>query len=242
MADCSTLVAQLNVDYRIVGGHMVQLLVDHYQVSDVPERETADADLGADWSVVSDPRLLPALLGMGYKQRASNRFTRNLGDDVVATIDVLTKSMEARHAPSRQHGDLFIDEIPGLDLALTQDPMVIALSVGLTTGAHLDLSIRIPGPFPALCLKVLSYKSRLEPKDATDVWRLLAVCHAAGITASDWPKRTTARDTAEALKSFRTPNSSALRAVTNDRSIQTRIRALAQAVGPAPGFINQWAR
>ena len=57
--DVARLTANLNVDYRLVGGNAVELLVHRHSVSGlVPPRETADADLAAyqevcanrDWS------------------------------------------------------------------------------------------------------------------------------------------------------------------------------------------------
>ena len=48
----------LGASYRIVDGHMVSLLVARYEVANVPARETADADFGASYEVVADPRLV----------------------------------------------------------------------------------------------------------------------------------------------------------------------------------------
>lgn len=51
LADVASVAADLAVEYRVVGGHMVSLLVAHYAVVGVPERETADADFGASFQV-----------------------------------------------------------------------------------------------------------------------------------------------------------------------------------------------
>ncbi|GAA1993540.1 hypothetical protein GCM10009718_34070 [Isoptericola halotolerans] len=49
---------------------MVTLLMGHHRVTDVPSRQTADADLGADFPVVGDQRLVDALTDLGYRGRA----------------------------------------------------------------------------------------------------------------------------------------------------------------------------
>lgn len=48
--DVADIAAEMGSDYRLIGGHMVSLLVAFYGVTDVPNRETADADMGADFS------------------------------------------------------------------------------------------------------------------------------------------------------------------------------------------------
>ena len=76
-ADLAVIAAELDVPYRLVGGNAVTLLVAVHGVSDmVPARETADADFGAAYPVVADPRLLAALRGCGYRQQSGNRFLR----------------------------------------------------------------------------------------------------------------------------------------------------------------------
>jgi hypothetical protein len=76
LADIAVMAASLDVEYRIVGGHMVSLLVQAHAATAAPARETADADLAAPFQVLGDPRLVPALVAHGYVQRAGNRFTR----------------------------------------------------------------------------------------------------------------------------------------------------------------------
>jgi hypothetical protein len=64
--DVAEIAAEISADYRLIGGHMVTMLVAARQVTDVPPRETADADLGADFSVIADPALPRALRARGY--------------------------------------------------------------------------------------------------------------------------------------------------------------------------------
>ena len=58
LRDVGEAAVALGASYRIVGGHMVSLLVARYEVANVPARETADADFGASYEVVADPRLV----------------------------------------------------------------------------------------------------------------------------------------------------------------------------------------
>jgi hypothetical protein len=56
--DLAEIAATLEVDYRLVGGNAVSLLVAASgAASTVPGRETADADFGAAFEVIGDPRL-----------------------------------------------------------------------------------------------------------------------------------------------------------------------------------------
>ena len=232
LADVATVADQLGADYRLIGGHMVSVLVAVFQVKGVPSRETSDADLGAEFSVVGDQRLLDALTALGYaRPGASNRFVRPLGDDQNAVIDVLAPSFTGRHEPNQRHGNLVVDEIPGLLYALGTPPVTVELEADLTTGARIESTIRVPSPLPALCLKLLSWNSRLAAKDATDIWRMLAVCDEAGITPSDWPDNGTTRDARAALRKFAGIGGMSRRQLTPDRRIQVRIRALAHRVG-----------
>ena len=67
--DVVALTSGLNVEYRLIGGNAVELLVHRHDVSSlVPARESADADLGISLEVCADPRLLPALAGLGYQR------------------------------------------------------------------------------------------------------------------------------------------------------------------------------
>ncbi|MDR1189793.1 MAG: hypothetical protein LBK95_20465 [Bifidobacteriaceae bacterium] len=229
--DAAAVAAKIGADYRLVGGHMVSLLVAKYQVTGVPTRETADADLGAASPVVADPSLPQALRGLGYVQSGgSNRFVRPIHGGLQATIDILAPSYTARHHPNQKHGELYVDLVPGLAFALACAPETIAITAHLTSGDRVDAELAVPAPLPALALKLLSYKSRLSGKDAQDIWRLLAVCRAAGVTPDDWTDKPTLRDARQVLSLFAPTNSYALKRITDDRALRGRIRALAVSV------------
>ena len=77
-ADLAGIAERLNLDYRLIGGLSVALLTWVHGVADqIPARETADADFGADVRTIGDIRLTEALLDRGYaKSDASTPETR----------------------------------------------------------------------------------------------------------------------------------------------------------------------
>lgn len=230
LADVASVAADLAVDYRVVGGHMVSLLVAHYAVVGVPERETADADFGASFQVVADPRLPAELVARGFVAVAGNRFERQV-DELTIAIDILAPSYLGRHRSSQQHGELYVDEIPGLSYALSRPGVELAVEAVLTDRSELVLSVVVPGPMPGLCLKALAYGSRYEARDAVDVWRLLEVVRASGAAAAGWPSGSEARDAKAVLRRhFLDRAAAGVRVVSSDTATQARVRALVQDV------------
>ncbi|RYJ07680.1 MAG: hypothetical protein EON52_00035 [Actinomycetales bacterium] len=243
MADVAAATGAMGVDYRLIGGHMVSHLVYAYAVEGVPTRETADADLGATGEVVADPRLLEQLDALGYDMVQGNRFERNLtaaeraeseseGDGPRPVIDVLIPSGTSQHQPGQSAGELVVDAIPGLLLALNADPVELTVAATLTTGAELVMSVSIPSPKAALCLKLLSYGSRFATKDVTDIWRLLAVCRAAGVTPDDWYSKGTQGDALEVLDKLVSMKNPSLARALPDQRAQATVVALRNAVAP----------
>lgn len=77
-ADVSAIAHELGAEYRLIGGIAISLLVHHHGVgAGVPDRDTADADMGVPFEVLSDDRLPGALLAHGYAPLESNRFRRS---------------------------------------------------------------------------------------------------------------------------------------------------------------------
>lgn len=154
-----------------------------------------------------------------------------MGEGLNAIIDVLAPSYTGKHEANQQHGTLVVDEIPGLGYALVTTPVRVEIEARLTTGSTVRTMSHVPASLPALCLKLLSWDSRLAAKDAEDIWRLLAVCHAAGVRPDDWPDSATPREALRVLKRFAVIDSTGLRPLTYDRVIHASIRALGHAVG-----------
>lgn len=238
LADVADVAAQIGAAYRIVGGHMVTLLVAACGVSDqVPMRETVDADFAALPEVVGNPDLAGALRQRGYVQReASNRFRREHRDahgSLDLVVDILAPSYLGRILHNRQHGDLFVDEIPGLAFALNRPATIVDLRVRLTGGEETAARLALPDLAAALCIKALAYRGRYADKDAVDLWRLVSAAHAAGLRAESWPTGVTGRDAGAVLRRFfGGPASAGLKQVSRQRSDRTRMRALVHAVVP----------
>lgn len=240
LLDLAEIATSLDVEYRIVGGHMVTLLVAAHGVSDqVPMRETLDADFGALPQVVADPRLPLALRERQYtSSEAANRFVRHQHDvdgrlDLV--IDILAPSYQGRLLSSQQHGDLVVDEIPGLAFALSRPPTTVELRVSLLGGGEVDMRLALPDLTSALCVKALAYRGRFADKDAVDLWRLVSAAYSAGLRSSAWPTTATGRDAGEVLRRFfGRAGAAGIRQVSAERSVQTRMQAMTRAVVAAP--------
>jgi len=128
---------------------------------------------------------------------------------------------------NQPHGDLVVDEIPGLAYALARPGRRATVRARLTDGSDLTTTVLVPDVVAALCLKALAYRSRLADKDALDLWRLLEAAHAEGVTATSWPTRPTAVTAAEVLhRHFGRPVGGGVRGLTRDRAQQARIRTL----------------
>jgi len=236
LADVSVIATNLGIDYRIVGGHMVTLLVAAYGVSDqVPMRETADADFAALPEVVADPRLPTELTQHGYLRREdANRFVRGYGDEhgpLDLVVDVLAPSYRGKLVPNQRHGELVVDEIPGLALALHRPATLVDVRVQLTSRVALAMRLALPELPAALCLKALAYRGRFAAKDAVGLWRLLTAAHAAGLREETWPGGVTGRKAADVLHHFfGAPSGTGLKQVSSVRADRTRVQALVRHV------------
>jgi hypothetical protein len=198
-ADIAAVASGLDVPYRLVGGLSVTLLVHALDATDLaPPRETADADMGVPFDVCSDERLLAALLDAGYRQAEGNRFVRRVGERELV-IDVLTPSYEGRIVTNQEHGQLVVDEIPGLHTALLEPPTVVEVTAALTDGTEVSTTLHLPDIGAALVMKAHAYIGRLARSDAIDVHRLLEAANVAGRTSTDWPARVEARAAARIL-------------------------------------------
>ncbi|MGA3526450.1 hypothetical protein [Melissospora conviva] len=239
LADLADIAAALRSDYRIVGGHMVTLLVARHGVANqVPLRETADADFAAMPTVIADPRLPATLIERGYlAEGAANRFTRGTQDphgrlDLV--IDILAPSFRGTLVPNQRHGDLVVDEVPGLVLALHRPAELLDVLVRLTGGTELTMRLALPDVTSALCLKALAYRGRFASKDAVDLWRLATAAHAAGLRVSDWPTSVTGRQAAEVLHQFfGRPGAAGLKQTSPHPTDRARMQALIRDLVPS---------
>lgn len=176
-------------DYRIVGGHMVQLLLHAYPTSGVVERSTADADTGIREAVAAGQDLHEQLLKRGYQATSGNHYVRDNAEGELIEVDLLIPHDgvgRPMRAPTEVNGRGF-DAIPGLRFALNAPPLLLDVKV-LLFGTKEDLSFTVPVPDveAALILKALAWKSRGADKDLTDIASLLEIAHAHKNALTRW--------------------------------------------------------
>ena len=239
--DLADIGKRLGVEYRLIGGLSVTLLTWAHGVTHlVPIRETADADFGASASVIGDPQLANILTERGYQRVAGNRFTRTIQRDSFSldlAIDILAPSYKGRLVSNVQVGQLSVDEIPALSLALAMDPTIVNASVLLTDERTLDVDYRLPHVVAALCMKAYAFRHRRFDRDAVDIWRLLEAAYASGVRAADWnpAEHGFRRDASYFLyEDFGEPTTPGPRVATANTQRQARIRTLLRAVVARP--------
>ncbi len=144
-ADVATIAAGLGVDYRLIGGIAITLLVHHHHVDHlVPARETADADMGVGFDVLSDEALPEALRRAGYSAERSNRFARADDHGRRLVIDVLAPSYLGRLLTNQPHGAIVVDEVPGLAEALHLAPVPVSVTAALTDATDVGVTLHLP--------------------------------------------------------------------------------------------------
>jgi hypothetical protein len=188
---------------RIVGGHMVGLLLTAFPVDGLAARRTVDADAGVSTEIAARGDVVDRLLADGYRATAGNRFERD-----GRTIDLLVESLDGRFRP-RHLGGRHFDASPGLDVVLAQDPIEVDTTVVDTHGREERFVVRVPTVEMATILKTYAWASRRSTKDLADLGHLLEIRHAHGADAvGGWaldtePVSGRRLDTARTLRSIR---------------------------------------
>jgi hypothetical protein len=203
------------------------------------------------------------LTRLGYTQVEGNRFERTVATDngdLDLSIDLLAPADTPQMRSNVTVGDLTVDEIPGLRLALAMPATWVQARVRLTSrplptlsgqspapGAEpgpasepglLHVRLPLPDVQAALCLQAFAYRDRLTSRDALDIWRLLEAAHAAGVRAEGWTPRGARLDAARVLHSlYARAGKAGPEAASSDRRTQARIRALLLEVVARPDGI-----
>jgi hypothetical protein len=230
--DIAAIADDTGIEYRIVGGQMVRLHVAIAGVQEPVVRVTQDADMGIAAASARNPALVAGLEALGYtRPGTSNRFTRASEEGPSLVIDVLAPAWGRRMVPNQQYGDITLDEIPGLSLALASPGEQVDLTATRLDGTTVSFTVVIPDVTAALCLKALSWSDRLAAKDAVDVWRLLRAHRQRIPTPTAWRDSGVQGDTVAILRGdFARPTGGGVRAASQDRVEQAEIRALALSV------------
>jgi len=238
--------------YRVIGGHMVTLLVARWGLGRELYRATGDTDLGVPPVVVNEPTLINALIERGYRKIDGNRFSREVTDlpslelghepsERSALVDVLVPAYTSRARQNRRFGDhLVTTEVPGLAVASQRPAVAIDVEMRRLNGKRLVASLLLPDETAALILKVGATRVRDKATDLVDIWRCLEVANAAGVK----PRHFTTEEelqAAEHIRSlFASSASTGIIAIVKEQGLSengaairlTRIRALIERVLP----------
>lgn len=184
-----------DIEYRVIGGHMVRLLRHVYNVPGIP-RLTSDADTGIDVNVAFKGDLHDRLTALGYIAECGNRYER--GEQAV---DLL---VPAAARPGKQIiAERAFDGAPGLRLALALPPIDVAVTARLTDGDIIEFEVPVPDVEAAFVLKMLARTVRDSERDLQDIGTLLEiVASQPEYRASPWrlddPKITKAGERGDA--------------------------------------------
>jgi len=228
LQDVAALADACGIDYRLVGGQMVSLHVAAAGVVEPTIRLTLDADLGVEPAVAADPAIVSKLIELGYdRPDVANRFERTDSHGRNLIIDLLTASYNGHLVTNVSHGDMTLDAIPGLSLALALPGEVLDLRAHLMDGSVINMTIVVPDALAALCLKVVGWADRRAAKDAFDVWRLLRV-FVARTRHHEWRSNGVEGDAAKVLRAdFAQVNGLGVKMATRVPAEQAEVRALA---------------
>lgn len=166
-------------DYRIVGGHMVRLLLHVYPTPGVILRSTTDADTALGTVDVVGP-LSENLMSQDFIKEGGNSFYRELTEGHRIEVNVLL----SREGPARGlrptvvPGVGQVDSLPELRFALMSPALVIDVVADLGEGEWIEYRTQIPGMEAATVLKAHSWRERRSEKDVADLHSLLEIREA----------------------------------------------------------------
>jgi hypothetical protein len=172
--------------YRIVGGHMVQLLIHVYPTPEATERSTADADAGLKQATAVGQDLHEHLLAQGYTDTSGNHYVRKDDQGGEMIIDLLVPHDSVGKIETQIINGRGFDAIPGLSFALSQEPVLVDAKVLLLGGADLVFTVPVPDVEAALVLKALAWRYRSADKDLMDISSLLEITHLYKDSLSCW--------------------------------------------------------
>lgn len=162
-------------NYRVIGGHMVHLLGRVYPTAEQSARVTADADAGMDPVVAAGADLHEALVRRGYRRVRGNHYEASSGSEGTLAVDLLVPSTSGRRWERVEHDGRGFDAIPGLQLALSSEPLEVRVHARLTTDDTVVFDVPVPDVEAAVVLKALAWRSRRAAKDVGDLCALMTI-------------------------------------------------------------------
>lgn len=170
--------AACDLDYRVVGGHMVQLLCAAYPTPGTDARVTIDADAGIEPAIAAGHELHSRLLDRGYQLAGyGNHYEAKSGNQSEPHVIELLVPSPTEKTVTESHGERAFDAIPGLRLALSAAPLQIRVHVMLTTREERVFVARVPDVEAAVVLKTQAWHNRSAAKDMTDLCSLMLIVH-----------------------------------------------------------------
>ncbi|MFC9995908.1 hypothetical protein [Nocardia sp. NPDC127526] len=171
--------------YRVIGGHMVQMLQHIYPLEGWRLRGTADADAGMDKEalVAAERQLHQEMLVLGYELESGNRYTR-VSDNGRLDVDILVATYGSA-GQSEVAGRAF-DSAPGLHLAVAGDAVIANARVDLFAGGTIEFTVPVPDVESAVVLKALAWRKRLADKDVIDLATLFEIVHQHRTEIRTW--------------------------------------------------------
>lgn len=166
--------------FRLIGGAAVLLHQERLRLTNLPVRATADADFGVPPVVLRDASVLEAIGELGYRKIEGNRWTRDLGGGLTATIDLLIPTYRNRARSSVQIGMVNTTEVKGLAEALQRPSVAVGATVELRRGDAVTLDVELADLVSTLAMKLFARTVRAEDRDALDAYTCLEALIAAG--------------------------------------------------------------
>lgn len=163
-------------DYRIVGGHMVRLLLTVYPTPNARLRSTLDADAAVE-NVEVIGHLSERLVANGFSKVGGNVFYSATGGDQRIEINLLVPRDDSTAGirPRTVPGVGQVDSLPELGFVLLFPGLVLEVEADLDPGHTIEYRTRIPDLEAAVVLKAHSWKGRSSPKDLADLHSLLEI-------------------------------------------------------------------
>lgn len=166
-------------NYRIVGGHMVRLLLHFYPAAKAIARSTTDADTAIGSLEIAAP-MAQNFLAQNFTKEGGNLFYQEIAAEQRVEINLLAPRTGNSPGirPQTVPGVGQIDTLPELAYIFNHSPLVLDVKADLGGGEILLYQTLIPNLEEALVLKAFAWSERHKDKDLADLNTLLEIREA----------------------------------------------------------------
>ncbi len=164
------------VDYRLIGGHMVRLLQAIFPTERQVPRSTLDADAALEGAEYIG-EITDRLIADEFVKHGGNVLRKPVAEEQVIEINLLLPRLDSRRGLFSTYipGIGQVDTLPELQFAMQCEPLIVDVRAMLTTGETLTYRTRIPHVEAAVVLKAHSWQNRHAEKDLLDLASLLEI-------------------------------------------------------------------